>query len=187
MDQSAEFKLNGYLYIKDLLPRDSCIELAKGLKVLVDEKKTTKDHQCPKSEAIGGSAIFNSLLGDLTPRFETITGLKLYPTYSYARFYDSQNEELKIHLDRPSCEISISLTLDFEGEVWPLCLGHKGDKSDSVAYKMNIGDGLMYRGLEIYHWREPYKEGKWQAQVFLHYVDQNGPHAEWKYDKHESL
>jgi hypothetical protein len=52
---------------------------------------------------------------------------------------------------------------------------------------MNIGDAVMYRGCDIYHWREAYKEGKWQAQVFLHYVDQNGPHAEWKYDKRESL
>ncbi len=52
---------------------------------------------------------------------------------------------------------------------------------------MEIGDAVMYRGCDIYHWREPYKEGKWQAQVFLHYVDQNGPHAEWKYDKRESL
>jgi PKHD-type hydroxylase len=45
----------------------------------------------------------------------------------------------------------------------------------------------MYRGMDKWHWREPYFEGKWQAQVFLHYVDQNGPHAEWKYDKRESL
>jgi PKHD-type hydroxylase len=41
--------------------------------------------------------------------------------------------------------------------------------------------------MDKWHWREPYFEGKWQAQVFLHYVDQNGPHAEWKYDKRESL
>jgi len=52
---------------------------------------------------------------------------------------------------------------------------------------MDIGDAVMYRGCDIYHWRESYKEGKWQAQVFLHYVDQDGPHAEWKYDKRESL
>jgi PKHD-type hydroxylase len=52
---------------------------------------------------------------------------------------------------------------------------------------MSIGDAVMYRGMDKYHWREPYTEGKWQAQVFVHYVDQNGPHAEWKYDKRESL
>jgi hypothetical protein len=30
----------------------------------------------------------------------------------------------------------------------------------------------------VEHWREKYTEGQWQAQVFLHYVDANGPHAE---------
>jgi PKHD-type hydroxylase len=53
--------------------------------------------------------------------------------------------------------------------------------------KMNIGDAVLYRGMDKWHWREFYKEGKWQAQVFLHYVDKNGPHSEWKYDKRPSL
>jgi PKHD-type hydroxylase len=52
---------------------------------------------------------------------------------------------------------------------------------------MNVGDAVLYRGCEKHHWREPYKEGQWQAQVFLHYVDANGPHAEWKYDKRPKL
>jgi hypothetical protein len=52
--------------------------------------------------------------------------------------------------------------------------------------KMEVGDAVLYRGCEKYHWRDEFK-GKWQAQVFLHYVDQNGPHADWKYDKRESL
>ena len=66
-------------------------------------------------------------------------------------------------------------------------MGANEDKSNATEIKMEIGDAVMYRGCDIYHWREPYKEGKWQAQVFLHYVDQNGPYAEWKYDKRESL
>jgi hypothetical protein len=40
--------------------------------------------------------------------------------------------------------------------------------------------------MDKWHWREEFK-GTWQAQVFLHYVDQNGPHAEWKHDKREKL
>jgi len=27
----------------------------------------------------------------------------------------------------------------------------------------------------------------WQAQVFMHYVDANGPYAEWKFDKRPLL
>jgi hypothetical protein len=44
---------------------------------------------------------------------------------------------------------------------------------------MNVGDAVIYRGCEMYHWREKYIEGQWQAQVFIHYVDQDGSYAEW--------
>lgn len=187
MDTALEFKEKGYVHLKDFLHLDSCKELAYQLKKLVEERKTVKDEQCPLSEAIHGTVTFDKLLEDLTPHFEAASGLKLFPTYSYARLYNTQGEELKLHRDRPACEISATLTLDFEGDVWPIYMGTNEDKSNASEIKMNIGDAVLYRGCDIHHWREPYKEGKWQAQVFLHYVDQNGPHAEWKYDKRESL
>ena len=34
---------------------------------------------------------------------------------------------------------------------------------------------------------QKYTEGQWQAQVFIHYVDANGPNAEWKFDKRKGL
>ena len=52
---------------------------------------------------------------------------------------------------------------------------------------MNVGDAVVYKGCELYHWREKYIEGQWQAQVFLHYVDANGPHAQEKYDRRNKL
>jgi|APGre2960657373_1045057.scaffolds.fasta_scaffold27142_1 predicted 2-oxoglutarate/Fe(II)-dependent dioxygenase YbiX len=187
MDTALEFKEKGYVHLKDFLHLDSCKDLTRELKRLVTEKKTVKDEQCPLSEAIHGTLTFDKLLEDLTPHFEQASGLKLFPTYSYARLYNTQGEELKLHRDRPACEISATLTLDFEGDVWPIYMGANEDKSNATEIKMNVGDAVLYRGCDIHHWREPYKEGKWQAQVFLHYVDQNGPHAEWKYDKRESL
>jgi len=187
MDSIKEFKEKGYVHLKDFLDKNNCKELTNELNRLVKEQKTIKDEQCPLSEAIHGTVTFDKLLEDLIPHFEEVSGLKLFPTYSYARLYNSQNEELKIHRDRPACEISATLTLDFEGDVWPIYMGANEDKSNATEIKMEIGDAVMYRGCDIYHWREPYKEGKWQAQVFLHYVNQNGPHAEWKYDKRESL
>ena len=187
MNTALEFKEKGYVHLKDFLHLDSCKDLTRELKRLVTEKKTVKDEQCPLSEAIHGTLTFDKLLEDLTPHFEQASGLKLFPTYSYARLYNTQGEELKLHRDRPACEISATLTLDFEGDVWPIYMGANEDKSNATEIKMNVGDAVLYRGCDIHHWREPYEEGKWQAQVFLHYVDQNGPHAEWKYDKRKSL
>jgi hypothetical protein len=41
-------------------------------------------------------------------------------------------------------------------------------------------------GCDIEHYRKPFI-GDWHSQAFLHYVDQNGPNAEYKYDKRDTL
>jgi hypothetical protein len=187
MNTIQEFKEKGYVHLKDFLIKENCEQLTNELKKLVIEQKTVNDDQCPKSHAIHGAFIFDKLLEDLLPHFEQASGLKLYPTYSYARLYTEHGEELKNHRDRPACEISATLTLGFDGDVWSIYMGANEDKSEASKIDMAIGDAVMYRGCDIWHWREPYFEGKWQAQVFLHYVDANGPHAEWKYDKREYL
>lgn len=187
MNTVEEFKEKKYVHLKSFLPEHTCKELTEELKKLVEEQKTTKDPQCPLSEAVHGSVAFDKLLEYCLPFFEKASGLKLYPTYSYARLYNQHGEELKNHRDRESCEISATITLGFDGDVWSIYMGDHEDKTDGTKIKMDVGDAVMYRGMDKWHWREPYFEGKWQAQVFLHYVDQNGPHAEWKYDKRESL
>jgi hypothetical protein len=182
-----EFKDKGYVHLKDFLPQHTCQELTTELKRLVTEQKTVNDSQCPLSQAVHGALAFDKLLETCLPYFEQASGLKLYPTYSYARLYNQQGEELKNHRDRPACEISATLTLGFDGDVWSIYMGDHEDKTNSSKIDMAIGDAVMYRGCDKWHWREPYFEGQWQAQVFLHYVDADGPHAEWKYDKRESL
>ena len=198
----TQFEVNKYAHLKDFLDKNSCAELVTELRRLVDEGKTTKDDQCPLSQAIHGAPVFDSLLEQLIPHFEKTSGKKLLPTYAYARLY-TPGDELKIHTDRPSCEISATLTLGFEGNVWPIYVGdyteskngreittQQGETkylTNEHEIKMEVGDAVLYRGMDKVHWRKPYKEGKWQAQVFLHYVDADGPHAEWKYDKRPKL
>ena len=46
-----------------------------------------------------------TLMMKVLPKMEKETGLKLLPTYSYARTY-KKGDILKRHKDRPSCEIS---------------------------------------------------------------------------------
>jgi len=173
------FQQNSYVHLKSFLDEQNCAELTQALKDLVVNGRTVKDIQCPKSEAVHGTQTFDQLLVDLLPHFEKHCGKRLYPTYSYARLY-APGDELVKHKDRPACEISATITLGFEGDVWSIYM--EGNKVD-----MQVGDAVLYRGMEVEHWREKYTEGQWQAQVFLHYVDADGPHAEWKYDKRQSL
>lgn len=196
-----KFEKNRYVHLEGFLDNGNCRELTAALKNEID-KRGWFDPQCPTSKSIRDSVTFDKLLVDLLPHFEEASGLKLLPTYAYARWYEP-GEVLKIHRDRPSCEVSATLTLGFEGDVWPIYMGspsdepteyRRVDESKNIVHaknvgkiKMDAGDAVLYRGCEMYHWRDEYSEGKWQAQVFLHYVDANGPHAEWIYDKRGKL
>jgi hypothetical protein len=124
------------------------------------------------------------LLAQLGPRMEFYTGLPLYPTYSFARIY-KHGDVLTPHRDRNACEISISLNLGQQPEEpWPLYLRDHDNKV--FAAILRPGDALIYRGIELSHWREPY-QGEKLAQAFLHYVDRNGPFAGEKLDGRQML
>ena len=66
--------------------------------------------------------------------------------------------------------------------------GERGTKGKMIP--MEPGDGVIYRGCEVEHWREAFNapEGAWQTQVFLHYVDKNGPYGDFcKFDSRPAL
>lgn len=180
-----DFRNKGYALAKDFISKDYAEYLTSELKKLVAEEKTEKDIQCPLSHAIYNHQIFNTLLNELVPYMENATGLKLYPTYAYARLYQP-DDELKVHIDRESCEVSATITLGWEGDQWPIYMGDNEDKSDASEILMDVGDAVVYRGMEKYHWREKFK-GKWQAQVFVHYVDAYGRFRDYQYDKKANL
>ena len=179
-----QFAVEKYVHLKDFLDKDNCHELTAELKRLVAQNATFNDQQCPNSEAVHGAMTFDKLLVDLLPYFEEASGKKLLPTYSYARLY-KPGEKLAIHIDREACEISATITLGVDGKAWPIYMGDKGGVN-ATKIEMGVGDAVLYRGMEKYHWRKKFK-GNWQAQVFLHYVDADGPHKNQKFDSRQEL
>jgi hypothetical protein len=141
------------------------------------------DEEWPGTPVLYGDVVMEHMLERLRPAVEAASGRRLFPTYSYMRLY-KQGNALRPHRDRPACEISLSLNLGQDPPApWPLWLrGASGPHS----VELEPGDAVLYRGIELEHWREPY-DGVRAAQVFLHYVDQDGPNAEWKFDKRDSL
>lgn len=128
-------------------------------------------------------AFSETLLLELKPSVERATGLELLPCYSYLRIYGN-GAVLPKHLDRPSCEISTSLTLGFKAPaLWPLCV--IADAAEKVL-PLEPGDMLIYRGADVPHWREPFV-GEYWVQTFLHYVDANGQYTDFKFDGRERI
>ena len=124
------------------------------------------------------SEIYRHLLHHLLPIMEKETNLKLKPIYSYSRIYIG-GAELKKHTDRKACEISASITLRYfyhdKTYQWPLCM-------ENIPINIKSGDGVIYKGAEIAHWRPVFQQSKecWHHQVFVHYVDLNGPYSDEK-------
>lgn len=141
------------------------------------------DDTSPGALSAPGDVFMDGLLVDLLPTAELVSGLRLFPTFSYFRVYH-RGDILERHTDRPSCEIGLTLCLGYRAEKpWPIMI----ECVDGIAsVELAPGDAVLYRGIECAHWRDSL-DGDRVAQVILNYVDQNGPYAEWKYDKRPAL
>ena len=145
-----------------------------------------KDEQIPETYSQYSNIAMETLMLKCQPEMEKVTGLKLYPAYTYARIY-KPGDELKRHKDRFSCEISTTMNLG--GDSWPIYLSPNenvgipdGKKITTISQAKGVkvdlkqGDMLVYSGCELEHWREKFK-GKECVQVFLHYNNRKTPGA----------
>jgi hypothetical protein len=181
---AEQFAKTRYAVVRSALRKDKRQFLFEyALTLLGRVVSPNGDSQVPGTPFAYGDFLAEGLLRDLQPLVENHCGLTLYPTYSYLRLY-KHGDCLKRHVDRPACEISATLCLGYTPDLpWPIWVEHPGHAEPITLLP---GDILIYRGIDIPHWRETYP-GERLAQVFLHYVDRSGPHREWKFDKRQDL
>lgn len=178
------FDKNGYVVLGGAISPAECDRLVKNMFKLHDEGKLTKDPQCPLSDSVYGDPEHDALLEKMCDSIGNHIGKKLIPQYTYARIY-RPGEELKKHTDRPECEISATICLGYTTQVpWPIYMGSEASRVDMIT-----GDMVVYKGCEVPHWRPPLKarDGEWVVQLFIHYVDANGPYKHLKYDGRDKL
>src|SRR5579884_775053 len=108
--------------------------------------------QIPNTHGVYGDSLMETLLLQCIPKMESLTGLKLYPTYSYYRVY-KPGDVLHKHQDRRSCEISVTICLGFDYVEqdpeyrWQIYIeGH--------PLAQDPGDAVIYKGCEVEHWRD---------------------------------
>jgi len=143
------------------------------------------NEQIPNTYSQYSNIAMETLLLKCQPKMEEVTGLKLYPSYTYARIY-KKGDELKRHKDRFSCEISTTMNLG--GDPWPIYLEPSGKEGmKGIKVDLKPGDMLVYSGCELEHWRNKFK-GKECVQVFLHYNNKKTPGSkENMFDKRPHL
>ena len=199
----GDYKTDGYAWVRDLISVETAQALMATLKAdlgpgaipLSRQTNFPNLLQRPAFEIYGYQyAPMLAFLWGLTPLMCELTGKDLLPTYDYLRIY-REGDTCRVHFDRPSCEHSLSLTLDYsDGEQWPLEVGAIAHSKPNSAVEegfgdepftsvpMAIGDAVLYRGTNHRHGRISGNPNAWSAHLFLHWVDRNGPHASHAFD-----
>lgn len=191
-ETSISFHKNNYLFVENVLDKDYCSYLISCMKESNLKNEYSVKHLYPKNEpngwnydTISKTPYFEKLLVEFQKDYEAWVDKKLYPTYSCSKIY-AKDDMLCPHIDQDSCQYSATITLGFSHEPWEFCISDDGTTDNYTSFLMDVGDVVLYNG-KILHWRKGQAPGDWHYQVFLHYVDANGPYSHWKYNGREKL
>lgn len=202
MQVIGDYARDGYAHIKGLLTP----EVTRAF--LGEIKRAIGDQPIPLSRAPNAINLLSRpafeiyghhftpmlhLLWGLTPMMCELTGRDLLPTYDYFRIY-REGDICRVHYDRQSCEHSLSLTIDYsDGVPWALEVGKNETQPSSkvdedfgqeafTAIPMEVGDAVLYRGVQHRHGRMTPNPNLWSAHLFLHWVDRDGPYRDHAFD-----
>lgn len=181
------FKEKKFEVIKEFLTLDFVDFIKDYFAMRINAGEATLfDAQAANSYSFYSDPLMETILQDSCEKLSEKVGIKLLPCYSYTRLY-TKGDELKIHIDRPSCEISATISLGFSDEIInPIFFSEDSDGYDPIEILLDPGDLCLYRGCELHHWRPPFKN-KWYLQSFLHFVDAEGEYKDYIYDKRPYL
>jgi hypothetical protein len=184
LDNERFFKENGFLIIRNFIEKDFVEFIQDYFSLKINSSNYTIDStQVEYSYRFYGDNLAETILQNSCESLSKIIGIQILPTYSLTRFY-MKGDELKIHKDRPSCEISATLSLGFSDDCGPNPIYFSKNKNGSNPTEiiLNSGDLCIYRGCDLYHWRNPLPN-KWMLQSFLHFINSEGKYIDNIYDK----
>ena len=219
---NKKFDKDGYLVVKDLWdPVELYYPLPeiRGLSTYYDNNPEHFRHEEVEIQVEGCLSRYwhpqyRKIHTGVRKKLEKEIGRKLYNTYYYDRYY-FPGQALTKHADRDACEISVSIhistNLSDSEKDWPFKIKTPDKYTDKKktavlvpgeerSAVLNPGDGLLYKGCERPHWRDPMpgtplgKKSKklfgkkpqqeyYYHQIFFHYVLQDGERAHCAWDK----
>src|SRR5205823_2744050 len=127
--------------------------------------------QCPRRHGVHNDSVARFFHQHIADTVSAIVGERVKPSYVYSACYVS-GAELRKHIDREQCEFSVTLCLDFSPEPkretpWPIRLD---TPRGTVSIYQALGDGLVYRGTRVPHYRDVLARGRTSTSMFFHYV-----------------
>jgi hypothetical protein len=208
--RNESFEKNGYLIIKNLWdPEDLYrpVPEERG-QITYWGKQLDQFDYCEVEQQVEGSLAcywhpqYRSIHSGIRIKLEKELGRKLYNTYYYDRFY-FPGQSLTRHADRDACEISVTVHISTTlKKQWPIWIKTPDTYTDEKKTEvltfgenrsviLNAGDGMIYKGCERPHWRNPMpgrkktwwnKKEDYYHQIFFHYVLADGQRAHCAFD-----
>lgn len=146
-----------------------------------------EDQQVVGSYEWYGDTLTETILQNSCEVISKEIGTPILPTYSFTRLY-MKGDELTKHIDRPSCEVSATLSLGYSQDTYinPIYFSKYFDERNAEEIILYPGDLCVYKGCDLYHWRPPL-QNKWLLQTFLHFVNAEGEYKHKIYDERSYL
>lgn len=205
--ETWQYMKERYVVLRDFIPKEILTmaldmwkvdERASKEKSYVHKEKkdiTYKNPQSSIGKSDGGYCTpwAVAMHGYLTRKLENFFDMDLAETYSYTRKYE-RGAFLGTHLDRPSCEVSATLCLEYQTDdntpwkIWVKPDNYVGRPAEQVkkesqdlsqrdrlknncrAVSLEPGDLLLYQGPNIPHWRD-YLLGDYSYHMFVHWFN----------------
>src|SRR5205085_713941 len=135
---------------------------------LFDAEADVEKRHVRHNEAVG---VF--LHHELVGLINRIVPKPVKASYSFLSIY-KPGAVLERHVDRAQCEWNLSVVLDCQPDPklaadWPIYLK---TKRGVQAARLNVGDGVLYRGSKVPHWRDRQSNGRFTTVCFFHFVGQ---------------
>ena len=209
--ETRDFHENRFVVLRNFIPKDiinmtldtwKTIEANPDYKDAFFHREEETTNNSPKSSLGKSEGCYKfppavALHRWLRDNLRDVIDMELVETYSYTRTYD-RGAYLKSHTDRPSCEISATICLDYKSDdntPWKIWVQNDrnyiddavrdqpslfeisqkpviGKRKGCVAVSLEIGDVLLYQGPNIPHWRDTFL-GDYSSHMFLHFINAN--------------
>ena len=169
---ARQFRERGYAPLRNLIHPFTLAALRRYYRHAVRSRAfPLGDEQCPLRYGTHNESVARFFHHQIAKAVSTVVEETIKPSYVYLASYLS-GAELKKHIDREQCEFSVTLCLDFSPEPelatsWPILLD---TPQGSITVYQALGDGLVYRGTKVPHYRRVLAEGHMSTSIFFHYV-----------------
>lgn len=168
----SQFKVKGYAPLSSMIHPFNLAALRRYYRHEIRRGAIQLgDHQSACRYVAHNESVARFFHHQMANAVSAAVGEVVKPSYVYFASYLS-GAELKKHTDRAQCEFSVTLSLDFSPEPdlatsWPIRLD---TAAGTIAVYQALGDGLLYRGTRVPHYRQTLATGRTSTSIFFHYV-----------------